>query len=445
VAQPLVYKNQNGFEPKVVHYHEIVTGISNPLPPITGYVLTSKKENPLVEVLMRCPVPGKEENCTLLASWPYGLGKTVAFTTDSGFSFANQWTGWDDYDKLFGQMVRWAMRPVDEEGKFTVATDFKDGKVRVVVTALDKNDEFQNFLDMSATAVSPELKPIDLRMEQTAPGRYVGQFPAADPGSYMVMLSPGPGKAPLRTGINVPFSDEFRGLATNETLLDRLANLVPKGGAAGRLIDAPEEFQERDFDKLLAVDSFRHDLKKATSNQDVWYYAVLAASCLLFFDVFVRRVQVSVPWGKAWGFLLRRKPAEAAAPTIQRLRSRKAEVGSQLEQLRAATRFEVPRRVRRRVPPTALPRRCREAKRRTKPPVTPAPRRPSRVQGGELHVAIAQGQEKGVRAQEGMKRIPMPVEAFGVRRLVAAVWPAFVDPCRGTAATSRRTPRGSSF
>jgi Mg-chelatase subunit ChlD len=342
VAQPLVYKDPKGFQPKVVHYHEIVNGISNPLPPISGYVLTSKKENPLVEVLMRCPVPGKEENCTLLASWPYGLGKTVAFTTDSGFSLANQWTGWDDYDKLFGQMVRWAMRPVNEEGKFTVATDFKDGKVRVVVSALDKNDEFQNFLDMSATAVSPELKPIDLRMEQTAPGRYVGQFPAADPGSYMVMLSPGPGKAPLRTGINVPYSDEFRGLATNETLLARLAKLVPKGGAAGRLIDAPEEFQERDLDKLLAVDSFRHDLKKATSNQDVWNWAVLAASCLLLFDVFVRRVQVSVPWDKAWGFLLRRKPAPAATPTIERLRSRKAEVGSQLEQLRAATRFEAP-------------------------------------------------------------------------------------------------------
>jgi Mg-chelatase subunit ChlD/uncharacterized membrane protein len=342
VAQPLVYKDAKGFQPKVVHYHEIVNGISNPLPPISGYVLTSKKENPLVEVLMRCPVPGKEENCTLLASWPYGLGKTVAFTTDSGFSLANQWTGWDDYDKLFGQMVRWAMRPVDEEGKFTVATDFKDGKVRVVVTALDKNDEFQNFLDLSATAVSPELKPVDLRMEQTAPGRYVGEFPAADAGSYMVMLSPGPGKAPLRTGINVPYSDEFRGLATNETLLDRLAKLVPKNGAAGRLIDAPEEFQDRDFDKLLAVNSFRHDLKKATSSQDVWYYAVLAASCLLFCDVFVRRVQVSVPWGKAWGYLLRRKPAPAAAPTIERLRSRKAEVGSQLEQLRAGVRFEAP-------------------------------------------------------------------------------------------------------
>ncbi len=195
---------------------------------------------------------------------------------------------------------------------------------------------------MSATAVSPELKPIDLRMEQTAPGRYVGQFPAADPGSYMVMLSPGAGKAPLRTGINVPFSDEFRGLATNETLLERLAKLVPQGGAAGRLINAPEEFHERDFDKLLAVDSFRHDLKKAASSQDVWSWAVLAASCLLFFDVFVRRVQVSVPWRKAWGFLLRRKPAPAAAPTIERLRSRKAEVGSQLEQLRAAARFEAP-------------------------------------------------------------------------------------------------------
>ena len=30
------------------------------------------------------------------------------------------------------------MRPVNEQAEFTIATDVKDGKVRVVVTALDK-------------------------------------------------------------------------------------------------------------------------------------------------------------------------------------------------------------------------------------------------------------------------------------------------------------------
>ena len=52
-------------------------------------------------------------------------------------------------------MIRYAMRPVNEEGKFNVATDVKDGQVRVVVTALDKNDEFLNFLNMSGAGLAP--------------------------------------------------------------------------------------------------------------------------------------------------------------------------------------------------------------------------------------------------------------------------------------------------
>ena len=98
----------------------------------------------------------------ILATWTYGLGKAVAFTTDAGNRWAANWTTWDNYDKLFSQMVRWSMRPVGDTGNFTVATDVEDGKVRVVVTALDKNDEFLNFLDIEGAAVGPDLKPIDV-------------------------------------------------------------------------------------------------------------------------------------------------------------------------------------------------------------------------------------------------------------------------------------------
>ena len=38
------------------------------------------------------------------------------------------------------------MRPAGDSGKFTMATEVADGQVRVVVNALDKNDEFVNFL-----------------------------------------------------------------------------------------------------------------------------------------------------------------------------------------------------------------------------------------------------------------------------------------------------------
>ena len=93
------------------------------------------------------------------------------------------------------------MRPAGGSGKFTVATDVADGQVRVVVNALDKNDEFLNFLNMTGTAVGPGHEAAcRCKIEQTAPGRYVGTFPASDAGSYFVMVSPGrgPGADPHR-------------------------------------------------------------------------------------------------------------------------------------------------------------------------------------------------------------------------------------------------------
>ena len=344
VAQPLVYENMEvGFRPRVKFPHEMIGGIREPLPLMHGFVLTTVKQNPLVEVALVSPKPGSERNCTILASWTYGLGKAVAFTSDAGARWTATWTGWENYDKLFSQMVAWSMRPTGEEGKFSVSTDAEDGKVRVVVTALDKDDEFINFLDMTGTAIGPDLEPLGIKMEQTAPGRYVGTFPGRDAGSYFIMVSPGAGKAPIRTGINVPYSDEFRGRATNEPLLGQLAEGVPKGGAPGRLIAALDDVDS--FEPLLAVDTFRHDLPKATSSQDIWYYLVLVASCLFFFDVFFRRVQISLAWlpplmGSVRDAILGRQPQPARVETIERLRSRKAEVTGRIEQLRAGARFE---------------------------------------------------------------------------------------------------------
>ena len=86
-------------------------------------------------------------------------------------------------------------------------------------------------------------------------------------------------------------------------------------------------------------------MPKATSSQDAWHYLLLVACCLLFGDVFCRRVHVHFGWvpplaGRARDWVLRRQPKPAAPEFMQRLQSRKAEVAGQIEQLRAATRFE---------------------------------------------------------------------------------------------------------
>lgn len=344
VARPLIYQQDQPFVPGVTSFHEMLSGIQEPLPGITAFVMTSKKDNPLVEVLLTSPVPASGENNTILASWNYGLGKAVAFTTDTGARWANSWTGWEGYDKFMTQMVRWAMRPVSELGKFTVATDVRDGKVRVVITALDKDDEFLNFLDMTGVVIDGEQKPHDLNVQQVAPGRYVGEFDADAAGNYFVLVQPGPGQAPIRAGVDVPYSAEFRKRGTNENLLTTIAALEPTGGKPGQLLDTLPVGEDQQ-PALAGFNPFRRDLPRATSSQDAWFVLAAIAACLFFADVLTRRVSLSFEWlAPVWKYvrekILKREAKAETTPYLQRLKSRKAEVVGGIEQQRASTRFE---------------------------------------------------------------------------------------------------------
>jgi uncharacterized membrane protein len=346
VAMPLVYEKAD-MQPIVMSgEHEILRGVEGGVPPIGGYVLTTVKENPLVEVLLRAPSPAKEENTTLLATWTYGAGKAVAITTDAGKRWATAWPQWEGYDKLFSQTIRWAMRPSGDTGDFTVATDVRDGRTEVVVTAMDADEQFLNNQTMTATAVTPDMKTVEIPIEQVAPGRYVGGFPSEMAGSYLIIVNPGDKKAPIRTGVNVGYSAEYRDNETNEALLRSLAKIP-----AGSDPRAVGEFTEEGLAAVALADKiaenpFRRDLPPAIMNQSIWPWLVVLGSCLFWGDVFVRRVQVNFDWlfaalARARDYILRREREAVVPETMSRLRTRKQEIGRQIEGRRTTARFEI--------------------------------------------------------------------------------------------------------
>jgi hypothetical protein len=343
VARPLVYEDAKGFRPKVNGFDFMLSGIADPLPPLTGFVMTTVKANPLVEVAITSPVPNKPENATILASWTYGLGRTVALTTDDGGRWAKSWADWSNYEKFYNQVVRWSMRPAGDAVNFTVASETTDGQVRVVVTALDQQHEFLNFLDLGGTVVGPKLDARPMQLRQTAPGRYVGNFDAKDTGSYFLVLNPGGGRPALRTAVNVPYSPEFSDRGTNSALLERLAALPTRSGPAGTVVRDPSA--RDDLEQLLAVDTFRHNLVSATRTSDAWPQVLWLAGLVFLGDVMTRRVRVSFEWvpklaARTMAVLTRRRQAPAAAPYLERLRSRKNEVVESLAAKRAEARFE---------------------------------------------------------------------------------------------------------
>ena len=345
IARPLVYEPPDPMQPIVESAdHEILRGVEGGLPPYKGYVLTQVKENPLVEVILRSPRPEKPENSTLLAAWTYGAGKAVALTTDAGARWTSDWTGWDGYDKFFSQVIRWAMRPTGDAGNFTVATDVRDGKTEVVVTAMDADDEFLNNQQMTAAAVTPDMKSVPIAIEQVAPGRYVGSFPSEMAGSYLIVVNPGDGKAPIRTGVNVGYSAEYTDNETNLALLNSLAKIPAGDGPAGVFVDPG--LSEVAFAKEIAQNPFRRDLPPAIMNQSIWPWLVVVGSCLFWGDVFVRRVQVNLDWlwvaiGRFRDKILGRVREAEVPETMSRLRSRKQQIDEQIEGRRTAARFEI--------------------------------------------------------------------------------------------------------
>ena len=347
IARPLIYEPKPPVIPIVVGRHEIMQGLEGGVPPISGFVLTTVKENPLVEVVLRSPKPANEKNSTILAAWTYGAGKTAALTTDAGFRWADRWAEWENYDKLFSQLVRWSMRPTGDQGNFSIATNVKDGKAQVIITALDDDDQFINDQSMSGTVVAPDMGTVPLKIEQTAPGRYVGEFPAEMAGSYLLGINPGTGQAPIRTGVNVGYSAEYRSNETNTALLKSLARMPAKDGPEGKFMEVGLGLTNGDMQELVSTNPFRRDLAPALSNQPVWPWLVLVGSCIFFADVFVRRVQVDLLWlgpflVRVRDWVLRRERPVAVPETMSRLRSRKEAVGQQIESRRATTRFEAP-------------------------------------------------------------------------------------------------------
>lgn len=342
IAQPLV-KEHPGMVP-ITYPHEVLEGIEG-FPPFDGYVMTTLKDNALVDAGMIAPVPAEHpENATLMATWTYGVGRTGVLTTDAGKRWTNNWTAWEGYDKFYSQLVRFMMRPTDNQGNFTVASEVKDGKVRVVVTATDEKDEYLNFLKLSGTAVDPEMESKDFQLRQIASGRYVGEFDADKSGSYFLSILPGPGEAPIRTGANVPYSAEFRQQRLNSALVDALAALKPRGGEAGQVIAG--DFAIGRVDELLVVDTFRHDLPKAISSQHVWPILLVLCGLVFFEDVFVRRVTIGTEWiGTSYRWVYAKvfgtPQQEEEEDRMERLRVIKERATADYDERKSAARFEV--------------------------------------------------------------------------------------------------------
>ena len=98
-------------------------------PFLLGYVMTRPK--PTCEVIL-----ASEKGDPLLVWWRYGLGMTVAFTSDAKSRWAAEWLTWPGYPKFWAQLVRQTMRKSDAKG---VAVEIvqRGGRATLTLDAVD--------------------------------------------------------------------------------------------------------------------------------------------------------------------------------------------------------------------------------------------------------------------------------------------------------------------
>ncbi|AMV38089.1 VWA domain-containing protein [Planctomyces sp. SH-PL62] len=345
ISRPLIFEQEAPWLPRLQSpITEPVMGL-DAVPPITGLVLTSLKENELVEAPILSPLPGGQVN-PVLAHWTYGLGRSVAFTSDAGRRWAKAWPDWENYAAFWSQVVRWAMRPA-EQGELTMTVRREEGRIKVVVDALDKDDQFLNFLQIQGNIVDPDLKAAPLTLSQTAPGRYEATIENADRrGNYFVNLGyRGANKTQgvISSGVSVPYSDEYRELRSNPTTLQTAASLTD--GREVTWKTAPDG--RIDLARTLdGVDHFRRDpgLVIPRAFRPLWPVLLWSAALLFLGDVAVRRIAVDVgrvrrKLAEGWRKLRGEEP-EARTDYLDQLRSRKAEVAEQLDRSRFANQFQ---------------------------------------------------------------------------------------------------------
>jgi len=269
------------FRPKLVGGTELVRGIgADEYPTLRGYVCTTPKDRAELPLI-------SDKGDPILAHWQFGLGRSVAFTSDAKSRWARDWLSWDKYRQFWSQTAQWALRRI-ENAEFTTEVSVDKGEGHVSIEAVDEQGNYRNFLNLQTVIVSPKGQRQTVRLEQTAPGHYQANFSTKEVGSYLLNLmelKDGKLAASQVVGASVNYSPEFNAPEPNINMLSRLADLT-----GGKMLDwtAPTE------------NPFLHNRIKTFQPRDLWEWLAKAAVLLFVIDVALRRIQIDrEDWQKA--------------------------------------------------------------------------------------------------------------------------------------------------
>jgi len=242
------------------------------LPPVQGLVATQLKDRSTLALKVNHPDQG---DLPLLAHWNYGVGRSVAWTSDATSRWSKSWLEDPLYEQLWTQIVRWAAGS-ESPSHLVVDSRIEEGILEIEVDALDSAGRFQNFLTGEARVIAPDLSVRPLELAQVGPGKYRASTTADQLGSWLIGIAMYDQEVLTGQAVSEavqPYSPEFRPNDNGKALLQAISTI-----GAGGWLTAPE-------------DAFARPNQARQIPNPMWSWLVVLGTLLFLADVAARRLE----------------------------------------------------------------------------------------------------------------------------------------------------------
>jgi uncharacterized membrane protein/Mg-chelatase subunit ChlD len=234
--------------------------------PLYGYLATTPK--PAAEIVL-----ASRKLDPVLAAWQFGLGRSVAWTSDAAGLWTKDWLRAPGANRFWANMVSWIL-PASGSGHLFISTSSSQGQGHISVTVPPSLGANPN---VTARVLNPTLHTTTLELQPTAPGAFGGAFQEGVQGAYFITVEAhGGGRGYAgQVGMDVPYSQEYRTAGVNMAFLQQLA-----AAGGGTVISRPQ-------------DAWANNLSSVLAEYDLTGWLLLLAILLLPIDIGVRRLVVS--------------------------------------------------------------------------------------------------------------------------------------------------------
>lgn len=258
------------FFPKVTAAGNLLDGVPlDAFPQLGGYVVSTAK-------------PGSEVYFTstkedpVLAAWSYGLGRSVAWTSDSNGEWTSGLLGSPVSASLFGHMLLWTLPSASGDRLTIQSTAAGDGFDLTVTAGSGVSSGGSGSLKVGV--VNPDLTSSSMSLVAVGPGRWQGHVTGSDVGTYLVhaaLSSNGSVVASSDAAVALPYSPEYLALGRDDGLLRQIA----REGSGVVLASAALAWKQA----VLPV----------PISTEIFWFLLLLCAVLWPLDVLVRRLILS--------------------------------------------------------------------------------------------------------------------------------------------------------